>query len=110
MNNTPIVPIVGGMGATMDDGVLNDPQPGADGPQAGIQVGVMGDKIGFQVVADGREPITLLFSVSEMIAMIAAQEQCIQHVREMQQQQWTQQLSALQAAYQQVGQPMPPAG
>lgn len=69
--------IVGGMGAQMDDNQLGEPGP----PQAGLEIGVMDDKVGFRVAAATGEPIILLFSVAEMYNILAAIEMSIAHIR-----------------------------
>jgi len=77
MNNQSIG-IVGGMG-----GVLNEPSMGQAPPeqQAGLEIGVMEDKIGFKIFSAEGNPIILLFTIAEMYGIISAQEQAIAYIR-----------------------------
>lgn len=78
MNDVSIIPgVSGGMGASLDGPSLG----GAPEQKAGLEIGVIDDKIGYRIVSPAGEPIILLFSVAEMYGIMSAQEQAIAHIR-----------------------------
>lgn len=71
-----ITPIIGGMGASMDDSSLGD-----ETVQAGLEIGVINDKIGYRISLPGSEPLVMLFSVQEMYSIMSAQQGAIDILR-----------------------------
>ncbi len=77
MSDMP-TPIIGGMGSTMDGPALG----GAPQPNAGLEIGVLEDKIGFKVTGPNAEPIVMLFTLQEIYNIMGALESAAAHVRQ----------------------------
>lgn len=61
---------------------LNDPVLDVVPDQkAGLEIGVIDDKIGYRIIGPSGEPVILLFTVEEMYSIMSAQEQAIAHIR-----------------------------
>lgn len=72
-----VLPITGGMGASLDDNTLAPPQP-----QAGLEIGVVENKIAFRLAPESGESFMLLFSIAEMFQIMAAEQAAIDHIRQ----------------------------
>lgn len=77
MNNTP-VGIVGGMGASLDGPELGGGL--GEQPRANLEIGVVENHIGYRVTPPNGEPVILMFTVAEMYAIMAAQQNAIMHI------------------------------